>query len=174
MTALERLIAGNKTYVDENPQGDVVRFQRKELVEKGQHPYAVIVACSDSRVPPEIIFSCGLGELFVIRVAGNVIGEDELASISYAMNHLHAELVLVLGHTHCGAVGATLKGCDEAELKPLVDKIAEAICDEKDEVAASAKNAKFGCELIKRRLGLSENECMAALYDIESGRVELL
>ena len=172
MNALERLLQGNREFA--NPAGDVLRNRRIELAENGQHPFATVVCCSDSRVPPELIFGCGLGDLFVIRVAGNVIGEDELASISYATHHLHTELTLILGHTHCGAVGAALEGCEEKELAPLMDKIHCAICDEHDAKEASKKNAIAGAKLVRERLGLSEFECMAALYDIESGQVEIL
>ena len=98
----ERLLKGNKIYV---------KNANKELLDtlsKGQNPYALIVTCSDSRVVPEHIFSTSLGELFVIRTAGNVINEGELASIEYGIEHLNIQYVLILGHTHCGAVHAAI------------------------------------------------------------------
>ncbi|MCR5490822.1 MAG: carbonic anhydrase [Bacilli bacterium] len=174
MSELERLLKGNEAFVNPKAAGDVARIRREELAANGQHPFAAVVTCSDSRVPPEQIFSCGLGDLFVIRVAGNVIGEDELASIHYAVSHLHVGLVAILGHTHCGAVGAVLSGHEEEELKPLTDKIKEAIGDERDERRASIKNATHAAEIVKTKLNLSDGCCKAMLYDIVSGRVEVL
>ena len=111
MNALERLKKGNEeSLLEGNSIGDLSLNRKKETSENGQHPYAVILTCSDSRVIPEAIFHAGIGDLFVIRVAGNVIGEDTLASIEYGLTHLGAETVLVLGHTHCGAVTAAIQG----------------------------------------------------------------
>ena len=100
----ERLKNGNARYraLDD--------ARRIETAENGQHPYAIVVCCSDSRVIPEKIFSAGLGELFVIRVAGNVLDKHQFGSIEYAAAHLHCSHILVLGHTGCGAVTAALSG----------------------------------------------------------------
>lgn len=84
-------------------------LQVRRVVAQGQHPYAVIVSCSDSRVPPEIIFAKGLGEIFVVRVAGNVVAPHQLGSIEYALEHLGARLIVVLGHERCGAVKAAVE-----------------------------------------------------------------
>ena len=97
----ERLIAGNRTYM----QGGDQKL-RIETAECGQHPCAIVIACSDSRVIPEQIFSAGIGELFVIRVAGNVLDNHQLGSIEYAGAHLGCKLIFLLGHTDCGAVSA--------------------------------------------------------------------
>ncbi|MBI3578216.1 MAG: carbonic anhydrase [Ignavibacteriales bacterium] len=106
---LERLQAGNVRYVKGKPSSkDFVR-ERPELA-KGQQPYAIVLTCSDSRVPPEFIFDESLGQLFIVRTAGNVVDSVVLGSIEYAAEHLHAGLLVVLGHEACGAVEATIAG----------------------------------------------------------------
>ena len=98
--ALERLRQGNARYLNaSHAQGDVSPELRQSTFREGQHPYAIVLACSDSRVIPEAIFSAGIGELFVIRVAGNVVDRHQLGSIEYAEGHLGCNLVVVLGHT---------------------------------------------------------------------------
>ena len=107
--ALEKLKKGNQDYISAltNP-ASIELDLRKNLATNGQQPYAVILTCSDSRVAPEHIFSAGLGELFVIRTAGNVVGDFELGSIEYGVEHLGAPIIVVMGHNHCGAVEAAL------------------------------------------------------------------
>lgn len=167
--ALNLLKRGNKQYVADKQNGDYSPEKRDSLI-KGQSPYAVIVSCSDSRVVPEAMFSAGLGELFVIRVAGNVIGEHELGSILYATKHCHANLVVILGHTHCGAVHATIAGCDEDHITSLTSMIKEAIGDEMDEVKASIMNAAYGRDKVKPEVGETV-KVVSALFDIETGQV---
>src|SRR5216684_4421328 len=101
-TALKWLAEGNKRWQDKMKVRDW--YEEREKTAGGQHPFAVVVACMDSRVPPELIFDRGLGDIFVIRVAGPVLNTDELASLEYAIVKKHVKLVLVLGHTDCGAV----------------------------------------------------------------------
>ena len=104
---MEKLKAGNKRFVEQ-------RLSDKELAKHcaatadGQHPYAIVLACADSRVAPELVFDETIGDLFVIRVAGNVVDPDVLGSIEYAVEHLHVRLIVVLGHDKCGAVTAAL------------------------------------------------------------------
>ena len=101
--ALEKLKNGNARYLNlEKNEGNISAEIRKKTCMEGQRPYAVIITCSDSRVIPESIFNAGLGELFVIRVAGNVIDNHQLGSIEYAAGHLGCPLILVMGHNHCG------------------------------------------------------------------------
>jgi carbonic anhydrase len=108
--ALERLKDGNKRFAAERPiERNVSALRRAELA-RGQHPFAVILTCADSRVAPEIIFDQGLGDLFVLRVAGNIADPGEVGSIEYAVEHLHVPLVVVLGHEKCGAVQAAVEG----------------------------------------------------------------
>lgn len=174
--AMEKLKSGNLRYLNAktNP-GDVSPEIRHETFSHGQHPYAVVVTCSDSRVVPEDIFSAGIGELFVIRVAGNVIGDHELGSVEYATEHLGARLVLVLGHSGCGAVDAAMNGETSGFVKTLTDMIKEAIGDERDPVRASIKNADFGASLVRKKLKYSgEDDVLVCggFYDTDTGRVE--
>ena len=106
---LKRLLDGNQAYLSSRTEiGDISPAVRLETAEHGQQPLAIIITCSDSRVIPEAIFHCGIGDLFVIRVAGNVIDNHQLGSIEYAADHLGTKLIMVLGHTHCGAVDAVI------------------------------------------------------------------
>jgi carbonic anhydrase len=107
--ALAYLLAGNERYMNDHPIHPDQTLSRIRDLKKGQHPFAVVVSCSDSRVPPELIFDQGLGDIFVIRTAGNIIGEYELGSIEYAIEHLKAHLIVVLGHDNCGAVSAFIE-----------------------------------------------------------------
>jgi len=109
--ALQLLEDGNKRYVDDMVlKKDLSSGRRIDLVKNGQKPFAVVLACSDSRVPPEIFFDQALGDIFVIRVAGNVVSPIEMGSIEYGVEHLHVPLLVILGHENCGAVKATVDG----------------------------------------------------------------
>jgi len=122
--AQKMLVDGNNRFsLEEYSEQAIGKMRRAELV-KGQSPFAVIVSCSDSRVPPELIFDQGLGDIFVVRVAGNVLGAIELGSVEYAVEHLGAKLVVVLGHEQCGAVKATIDG---GEIPPNIQAIATMI-----------------------------------------------
>ncbi len=167
--ALKLLKTGNEKYVTNKQNGDYSVSKREKLI-KGQAPYAVIIACSDSRVVPEAMFSAGLGELFVIRVAGNVVGEHELGSILYATKHLHTNLVVILGHTHCGAIHAAVNGCEEKHIESLTSMIKAAIGDEKNEVKASKINAAYGRDKVIPKVG-NGVKVISALFDIETGIV---
>lgn len=107
--ALARLKAGNQRFVDGKPLHDRQESSWRSLLVEMQKPFATILGCSDSRVPPELIFDSGFGELFTIRVAGNVVAEDVVGSLQYAVRHLHTPLIIVLGHEKCGAVSATVE-----------------------------------------------------------------
>lgn len=115
LVALERLMAGNRRFVAgqlRHPHGDA---RHREHVAEAQHPIAIVVCCSDSREVPELIFDCGLGDLFVVRTAGHCVGETALASVEFGAMVLGVELVVVLGHTKCGAVAATLSARHELD-----------------------------------------------------------
>lgn len=174
--ALQKLKEGNQRYLEaaSNP-GDISPQIRQKTCDEGQSPYAIIVACSDSRVIPESIFSAGIGELFVIRVAGNVMDNHQLGSVDYAADHLGSKLVVVLGHTHCGAVGAALSSKPEGYIKTITDEILKAAGDEKDENKACILNVERSVKIIKDSLKLSEGTLVCgAVYDIESGKVDFL
>jgi carbonic anhydrase len=106
--ALQRLKEGNARFVAGTARFPTVQKEILADLAKGQHPYATILSCSDSRVPPELIFDAGFGELFIIRVAGNVLSPEIAGSLQYAGRHLHTPLFVVLGHTNCGAVAAAI------------------------------------------------------------------
>jgi len=126
--ALKNLLAGNKRYTANAFKNSHRDPARRLEVAGGQHPFAVIVSCSDSRVPPEIIFDQGVGDLFVVRVAGHVVDDEALGSIEYAVSHLGASLIFVLGHERCGAVSAAVAGAASGEHAPgHIAKIVEAI-----------------------------------------------
>ena len=168
LNALERLKEGNKVYINSvNCVGDVSPERRVYTSKHGQKPYAVIVSCSDSRVIPESIFSAGIGDLFVIRVAGNVIDNVQLGSIEYATEHLGCKLVVVLGHTGCGAVCAAVEQND-GYVKYITDEIKHAIGEETDTVKASVLNLKHSVSKIERLLNMSDVVVMCALYHTDS------
>ena len=122
--ALKKLMDGNRRFVSETyDRGDIGPGRRAEI-SKGQRPFAVIVDCSDSRVVPEFIFDQGLGDLFVIRTAGNIVDDIAIGSVEYAVKHLGVRLVLVLGHDDCGAVKATVAG---GKAEGHIDAILQAI-----------------------------------------------
>lgn len=175
--ALAKLKEGNARYLSASTStGNISPEIRKTTCEEGQTPYAVIVTCSDSRVIPESIFMAGIGELFVIRVAGNVIDKHQLGSIEYAADHLGTRLVVVLGHEHCGAVGAAMGHAPEGYVKSITDEICKAIGDEKDEYKACCLNVERSVSVIKESLGVSGEEgglqVCGAFYHIGSGAVE--
>ena len=173
--ALDRLKTGNAHYLTarQNP-GDISPALRRQTCAEGQAPYAVIVTCADSRVVPEAIFSAGLGELFVIRVAGNVIAQHELGSIQYAAEHLGTPLVVVMGHTHCGAVGAAIQGPQQGPVESITWQIRQAIGAETDDYKACCLNVRGGVATIQKELPLPGVRVCGAVYHIEDGRVEFL
>lgn len=179
--ALERLKAGNERYLTaERCPGDISSRLRLYTAAHGQSPYAIVISCSDSRVIPESIFSAGLGQLFVIRVAGNVIDDHQLGSIEYAASHLGTPLILVLGHTRCGAVDAAINSDPEGYIKFITDEIKFAIGGEKDDYQACCLNVRHSIELIEHSLqihSMEESEglrVIGAVYHIDSGKVDFL
>ncbi|HUV35805.1 MAG TPA: carbonic anhydrase, partial [Patescibacteria group bacterium] len=126
--AFEALMAGNGRYVAGAPVHPRQTAARRAETAGGQHPFAVVITCADSRVPPEILFDQGIGDLFVIRVAGNITGNAVVGSVEYAAEHLGVPLVVVLGHTHCGAVNAAIVGDGTpGRIAHIVGRIAPAV-----------------------------------------------
>ena len=172
----QRLERGNLRWQQRQDAAQLRRYG----AEYGQAPYAIVVACSDSRVIPEEIFDAGLGELFVIRVAGNVLDRHQLGSIEYAAAHLHSRLILLLGHTGCGAVIAALTGGGEGYIQYITDEILLAAGEERDPLLACEKNVRHGVEILRRafaehpEIPAAELEIRGAVYDIESGAVRWL
>ncbi len=188
---LELLMQGNMRFMEHHPIHPDQTLERMRELKKGQAPFAVVVSCSDSRVPPELIFDQGLGDIFVIRNAGNIIGEYELGSIEYAVEHLHTPLVIVLGHQNCGAIAAFIEHKHDT-LHNHIQSIINYIKSEPEEIALSdtlnnyfelavKANIHHGVTLLKNSepvLGELHREgklkIKGALYDIETGEVNLL
>lgn len=177
--AIKKLQKGNQDFVEmEKNNGDVSQIVRIKNVEEGQKPYAVVVTCSDSRVPPEHIFSAGIGELFVIRTAGNVIGDFELGSIEYAVGHLGTSVVLVMGHNHCGAVAAAMQGHGHGYINAILEEIQPAI--EGEESVGKCENLNIDnsikrihqSETINSLISAGSVRVLGGKYNLESGAVE--
>ena len=172
--ALEKLKAGNDAYISAKFNDcDISAYMREKTRREGQAPYAVIISCSDSRVIPENIFMAGIGGLFVIRVAGNVMDKHQLGSVEYAVTHLGCRLVVVLGHTHCGAVDAAINHAPQGYVGFITEEIRRAIGDERDGYKACRMNAEHSARIIRDSLGISGGiKVAAAVYHIGDGRVE--
>lgn len=169
----EILIEGNRKYVETGDQA-----LRKQTAVYGQHPHAIVICCSDSRVIPEQIFSAAIGDLFVIRVAGNVLDRHQLGSIEYAAAHLDCKLILLLGHTGCGAVTAALSGHTDGFISYITDDILEAAGEERDPDRVCRLNIQHGVDRIRKEFAehpeMPHVEIRGAVYDILSGEVEWL
>ena len=168
------LIEGNKKYTATRTAAIAATAKEQQGAIPEQNPYAIIITCSDSRVIPEMIFSAGIAELFVIRVAGNVIDTHCLGSIEYALDHLGAKLVVVLGHDHCGAVRSALHHHNEGYVKCITDEILSAVGDEKDEEKACLLNIRHSCKVIEEKLQVSDYTVVGAVYHLGSGQVEFI
>ena len=176
-TALAKLKQGNEIYLKDENNGDISLLKRQDTFQNGQHPYAIIISCSDSRVIPESIFNAGIGDLFVIRVAGNVMDDHQLGSVEYAAHHLGVKLIVVLGHNHCGAVDAAVNHNPNGYIKFITDEIKKAIGDEKDEYKACCLNVKHSMEIIENSFEIHREEehglkVVGAVYHIENGKVD--
>ena len=144
----------------------------------GQHPYAIVICCSDSRVIPEKIFSAELGDLFVVRVAGNVLDNHQMGSIEYAAAHLDCKHIVVMGHTGCGAVAAALRGEADGFIRYITEDIQGAIGDERDPYKACCLNVTHAVEKLKQEFGehpeIADICIEGAVYHIDTGKVEWL
>lgn len=195
LAALHRLQEGNRRFAGGTPGSgqSLIHARRAELVD-GQSPFAIVLGCSDSRVPVEIVFDQGLGDLFVIRVAGNIVAPSLVASAEFAAEKFGTRLVVVLGHSGCGAIQATLAelGLPEERrshnLHSLVDRIrpsvegfvgqpiaAETVARAvRANVAASVQHLQQDSEILKRLIAEDGLLVVGAVYDLESGVVEFL
>lgn len=183
--ALERLKRGNRDFVTlRSHERDLSPERIDELYAYGQNPFAVVVSCADSRTVPEHMFMMGLGDLFVVRTAGNVVGPIELASVVYACEHLGVRLVLVVGHTGCGAIQATIEATEQNRasgvMVPLIAPIAVAIGEERDPYHASARNVRAGmavfagCPELASLCETNGLRIAGAIYHTHSGIVDFL
>ncbi|MBI4869855.1 MAG: carbonic anhydrase [Candidatus Wallbacteria bacterium] len=184
--ALRELLDGNRRYVESRrafPHQDSVLRRR---LASGQHPIAIVLGCADSRVPPEIVFDQGLGDLFTVRVAGELPDTLTLGSIEYAVEHLGAHLIVVLGHEKCGAVDAALHATTAsghiaallAAIRPVIQGAHEAGHDQLD--SAVRANVRHVVDELKADAPLAAGiksgqvKIVGGEYDLDSGRVELL
>ena len=176
-SAVKMLKEGNERFVTGSlaPKESYAE-DRKRLVE-GQHPFAVVLCCSDSRVVPEILFDQKLGDLFVIRNAGNVVDDDVLGSVEYAVEHLGTPLMVVMGHSSCGAVTATYHGGElMGHITSIVQRIKPSmeVAHRIDDIAR--RHAQRTAHLIESDEAVQHLnvKVLPAFYDLESGRVEWL
>ena len=168
-----RLEAGNKKYIE-----IVDKRRLKATADNGQQPFAIVVCCSDSRVIPEQIFGAEIGDIFVIRVAGNVLDRHQLGSIEYAAGHLDCNHIIVLGHTGCGAVTAALSGGGDGFIQYITDDILEAVGSERDPYKACCMNVEHSVERLRKEFDehpeIGGVVIEGAVYDIRSGEVQWL
>ena len=194
--ALVRLRECNLRYVADDPVGCLCSgHERRSQLLVGQAPFAIILGCSDSRVPAEIIFDQGLGDLFVIRVAGNIVASSQIASVEYAVDRLSVRLVVVLGHTGCGAVAATLQELEMpaekrsvglrsivSRIRPSVETLMETDLRANPEqlmhhairanIRSSVLHLRQGSAVLEHYLQNGGLKVVGAEYDLKSGRVD--
>jgi len=194
--ALERLRAGNLRFVSERSRsGDTVTGTRRSEVAAGQQPFAIVLGCSDSRVPAEIVFDQGLGDLFVIRVAGNIVAPSQVGSVEFAAARYETRLVLVLGHSQCGAILATLEELQRPtenqsrNLRAIVDRVrpsvesllATPLRHDRDaliqqavraNIRASVDHLRHGSEVLEQLIQEGGLRVVGAEYSLETGIVD--
>lgn len=193
--ALQRLQAGNRRFVAGERQADALGPARRNEVVGDQRPFAIVLGCSDSRVPAEIVFDQGLGDLFVIRVAGNVVAPSQIGSVEFAAEWFGTRLVVVLGHSRCGAVVATLESLSRGErhpsrnLRSIVDRVRPAVEPLLDSAAvgdpdalvqravranvrASANQLRHGSEVLENLIAQGQLLIVGADYSLDTGRVD--
>lgn len=187
---LKELAAGNKRFVAGQSKHPRATLARVRETSSGQHPYAVVLTCADSRVPPEIFLDQGIGDIFTIRVAGNVANNDEIASAEYAIEHFASPVCAVIGHTECGAVKAVVNGDHEPEdIGRMVVHIGEAFAKTKKHnpnlegkalvnetarvnVWESVEDMIKGSEIIARKVRAGDLRIIGGVYNLETGKVD--
>jgi carbonic anhydrase len=179
--ALSILIQGNERSASDQMLHPNRTIERREAIASQQNPFAIIVGCSDSRVPPEIIFDQGLGDLFIVRVAGHVVGRVELDSMEFAVKYLGASLIFVLGHENCGAVTNVLNG-NTTEIEAIADLMKPAFEDMGELTVEEAVkchvnytvNYILGTDYLGNKALLGDLKIVGGYYNLSSGRVSLL
>src|SRR5438034_6968073 len=186
--AIAKLKEGNSRYTSGNLQHPGQTAERRTELAKTQHPFATVVSCSDSRVPPEIVFDQGIGDLFIVRVAGNVINDEGLGSIEYAVEYLETHLIVVLGHQRCGAVQASREiiaanGVAPGHIESLVRAIKPAVestanCDLDTTVKANVKHVVdclcSSTPILKRKVDSGQVQVIGGYYSLDTGSVSFL
>ncbi len=183
----QELIAGNKRFVAGNPTHPHQSASRREEMAQGQNPRVAVLSCADSRVSPEIIFDQGLGDLFVVRVAGNCANDAILGSLEYAVEHLGTQLIVVLGHNRCGAVTAACAGGEApGHIASLVDALAPAVDNisaseagrvdlvAQENVRMTVKRLQSCGPILETFVRQGKLEVTGAFYDLDTGAVELV
>ncbi len=182
---IERLKEGNQRFVNDKLDGRLQDSSRRDQLTSGQDPYAIVLSCADSRVVPELAFDTGLGELFVVRVAGNVANSSSIASMEYAVAHIGSKVLVVMGHESCGAVTAAVNGGDNGyNLNHLLSHITPAIAASGQDAGINEvvkKNAELTAEELQTRSGIIRSavqkgdlKIIPAYYNLHSGKVDFL
>jgi carbonic anhydrase len=194
LEALERLREGNRHFVADIQRDKQIAPRRAQLA-SGQEPFAIILGCSDSRVPAELIFDQGLGDLFVIRVAGNIVAPSQIGSVEFAAERFHTRLVVVMGHSQCGAITATIEELERPSenqsrnLRDIVDRIRPAVeplfrtklKDNRNElvseavranVRVSADHLRHGSTILEQLIATDGLMIVGAEYSLETGIVD--
>lgn len=181
---IEELKNGNKRFLaGTSNNSDLAR--QIEMTKTGQHPHSVVLSCMDSRVPPEVIFDQGIGNIFVVRNAGNVEDENVLGSLEYAVKFAGARLIVVMGHSHCGAVSGAVKGVKSGNLTQLLKQIKPCIpvnvnfdgiieATARNNVRKTMHDIIARSSTVKTMLAAKQIELVGAFYDIETGTVEFI
>lgn len=182
---IQRLKDGNDRFINDTLEGKLKDASRRSDLTGGQQPFAIVLSCADSRVVPELAFDTGLGELFVVRVAGNVANTSSMASIEYAVAHCGSKLIVVLGHQSCGAVTAAVNGGDNGyNLNHLLSHVAPALsaANDGDSVNDIVKiNAKLTAQELQNRSSIigkavasGDVRIVPAYYNLDTGKVDFL
>jgi carbonic anhydrase len=185
--ALQLLLDGNQRFVEGKMEHPNQSPERRTEVAKGQRPFASVLACSDSRTPPEIIFDRGLGDLFTVRVAGNVADKVVIESLDYSVKHLGVRVVMVLGHTRCGAVIAAVEGHteDNKDVGPMLKELDPAVHSTHGMPGDPIENAvRANVRLVMLNIATSpelrsmvisgELKIIGGVYDLDTGKIEML
>jgi carbonic anhydrase len=185
--ALQALLAGNQRFVDNRLKHPHQSKSRLKEVAQGQHPFATILSCADSRVPSEIIFDQGIGDLFDVRIAGNIATLEAIGSIEYAALELATPLILILGHKRCGAITAAVqKGALPGQIRSLVKAIQPALIGMSDQSGDAIDNAvianvRYQVSRLKhlsiplnQRMATGTLKILGGYYDLDSGKVTIL
>ena len=179
--ALQKLKRGNEIYINSiKNNADISKRLRDDTAKNGQRPYAVIVTCSDSRVPPEHIFSAGIGDLFVIRAAGNVVDNFALGSIEYGVKHLVAKAIVIMGHDQCGAVSAAIAGHIEGHITDIVKEIQSGIAGAENAAEAERFNITHShrkitkSAIVRELIESGKITAVEAKYNMHTGKVDFL
>ena len=183
---LKLLLEGNQRFINGKLEHPNQSIARRDEVAKGQHPFAAVLACSDSRTSPEIIFDRGLGDIFVARVAGNVADQVVIESLDYSVKHLGVRVVMILGHNRCGAVTAAVQGHEEeGDVGPMLSELRPAVEASKGMPGDPVENAvRENVKLVVKKLADSpelaamvksgELKIIGGVYDLDTGKIEML